>query len=162
MDLKADMVYCRQSKFLTLAQTREIWLVTSQFLVHVYSINATIFLFQFVLLTKHIQTKEGRRHKNTNELLFNWTNETPSDLSEQEVMSPVGNSHMLKSQDNQVTQRWTGWGRPGTSVAQLDRHGAPAVFWICSLRMRMLCRCSGGSMAICSGVSCRTCMMRAA
>lgn len=41
-------------------------------------------------------------------------------------------------------------------------HGAPAVFWICSLRMRMLCRCSGGNMAICSGVSCRTCIMRAA
>lgn len=41
--------------------------------------------------------------------------------------------------------------------------GAPlAVFWICSLRMRMLCRCSGGNMAICSGVSCRTCMIRAA
>lgn len=40
--------------------------------------------------------------------------------------------------------------------------GAPVVFWICSLRMRMLCLCSGGSMAICSGVSWRTCMIRAA
>lgn len=44
-----------------------------------------------------------------------------------------------------------------------DHQGPPpAVFWICSLRMRMLCRCSGGSMAICSGVSCSTCMIRAA
>lgn len=46
---------------------------------------------------------------------------------------------------------------------QPNLHGAPpAVFWICSLRMRMLCRCSGGNIAICSGVSCRTCMIRAA
>lgn len=40
--------------------------------------------------------------------------------------------------------------------------GAPVVFRICSLRTRMLCLCSGGSMAICSGVSCSTCMIKAA
>lgn len=46
---------------------------------------------------------------------------------------------------------------------QSDHQGAPlAVFWICSLRIRMLCRCSGGNIAICSGVNCKTCMMRAA
>jgi len=42
------------------------------------------------------------------------------------------------------------------------RQGAPAVFWICSLRMRILCLCSAGSMAIWSGVSWSTCMIRAA
>lgn len=47
-------------------------------------------------------------------------------------------------------------------VEAAPQGAAPAVFWICSLRMRMLCRCSGGSMAICSGVSCSTCMIRAA
>lgn len=47
-------------------------------------------------------------------------------------------------------------------LVSFNHHGAPAVFWICSLRMRMLCRCSGGNMAICSGVSCRTCMISSA
>ena len=48
------------------------------------------------------------------------------------------------------------------TVGRGGGQGAPAVFWICSLRMRMLCLCSGGSMAICSGVSWSTCMIRAA
>lgn len=68
----------------------------------------------------------------------------------------------VKITNGSVTQWWAGRVLPQTGLAQLDRYGAPAVFWICSLRMRILCRCSGGNMAICSGVSCRTCMMRAA
>ena len=38
----------------------------------------------------------------------------------------------------------------------------PPLRAICSLRIRMLCRWSAGSMAICWSVSCNTCMMRAA
>ena len=54
------------------------------------------------------------------------------------------------------------YGSFGFTARPSGLQGAPAVFWICSFRMRMLCLCSGGSMAICSGVSCSTCMIRAA
>lgn len=89
----------------------------------------------------------------------------PSAISEQKVTTETCRAERRKNTLFKMIPRLDGgldWAYLEPVWLSWKHHGAPAVFWICSLRMRMLCRCSGGNMAICSGVSCRTCIMRAA